>query len=283
MKPFEVIKATGERETFKLSKLKRSMSNAGAQPPVIKIVINSLEQSGYFHNGITTKEIYREAYRLLKKNSKRVAGRYKLKEALLDLGPTGYPFEILISEIFKTLGYQSEVGKIVTGKCVSHEIDVIAQDEREVFMIECKFHNRKDHNCNVTIPLYVQSRYLDVSETWASDPNLKNKNTLSYIATNTRFTQDAIDYAKCVGMKLLSWDYPKYQGLRTLIEETQIHPITALSSLTKKEKQLLLREKIIHCQQLCEEKNVLEKLRLNHAKQKAVVEEAQQFCSLRNS
>ncbi|MCP9291410.1 restriction endonuclease [Gracilimonas sediminicola] len=280
MKSFDVIKSTGEREKFKLSKLKQSLGNAGAQPPVIKAVVNHLEETGYFRDDITTKEIYREAYRLLKKNSKRVARRYKLKESLLELGPSGYPFEVLISEVFRSLGYKTEVGETVQGKCVSHEIDVIAQDEQEIFMIECKFHNRKDHHCNVTIPLYVQSRFLDVSETWKTDSNLKNKKSCGFIATNTRFTQDAIDYAACSGMKLLSWNYPKGQGLRSLIEETQIHPITALLSLTRKEKQSLLNEDIVHCKQLLDQQEVLNQLRFSHSKRSKIIKEAEEVCTV---
>ncbi|WP_428235586.1 restriction endonuclease [Gracilimonas sp.] len=280
MKSFDVIKSTGEREKFKLSKLKQSLGNAGAQPPVIKAVVNHLEETGYFRDDITTKEIYREAYRLLKKNSKRVARRYKLKESLLELGPSGYPFEVLISEVFRSLGYKTEVGETVQGKCVSHEIDVIAQDEQEVFMMECKFHNRKDHHCNVTIPLYVQSRFLDVLETWKTDSNLKNKKPCGYIVTNTRFTQDAIDYAACSGMKLLSWNYPKGQGLRSLIEETQIHPITALLSLTRKEKQSLLNEDIVHCKQLLDQQEVLNQLRFNHSKTSKIIKEAEEVCTV---
>lgn len=278
MESFEVIKATGERQKFQLSKLKRSLTNAGAQPPVIKAVINNLEQHGYFRDGITTKKIYSEAYRLLKQKSKRVAGRYKLKESLLELGPSGYPFEILISEVFKALGYQTEVGKIVQGHCVAHEIDVIATDNQEVLIMECKFHNRKDHHCNVTIPLYVQSRFLDVAESRESNLDIEEKNMLGYVVTNTRFTQDAIDYATCKNLKLLSWNYPEHRGLRTLLEETNIHPITALSALTKKEKQALLDKKIVHCQQLLDNVKVLEELRFSHVKKTGILKEAKDFC-----
>lgn len=279
MEPFEVIKATGEREKFKLSKLKRSLSNAGAQPPAIKSVISSLEEKGLFRDGITTKKIYREAYRLIKKNSKRVAGRYKLKEALLELGPSGYPFEILVAEVFKLLGYSTQVGETVNGKCVSHEIDIIAQDDQEVFMMECKFHNRQAHQCNVTIPLYVQSRYRDVAESWKKHSDLRGKKAFGYVVTNTRFSQDAIDYAECENLKLLSWDYPKDQGLKVLLEKTQIHPITVLSSLTKKEKETLLNNDLVHCRQLLDNEKLLQELHFNHAKISNILKEAKSLCS----
>lgn len=279
MQPFEVIKATGEREKFKLSKLKRSLTNAGAQPTVIKTVINNLEGQGYFRDGITTKKIYSEAYRLLKMKSKRVAGRYKLKESLLELGPSGYPFEILVSEVFKVLGYQTEVGKIIQGKCVTHEIDVIAKEGREILIMECKFHNRKGHHCNVTIPLYVQSRFLDVAENGNSSLETNKHDMLGYVVTNTRFTQDAIDYANCKNLKLLSWNYPEHRGLRTLLEETKIHPITALSTLTKKEKKAMLDKKIVHCQQLLKHEVVLDELHFSHVKKTSILKEAKDFCS----
>lgn len=279
MNSFEVIKATGEREKFKLSKLKRSLSNAGAQPPAIKSVINNLEENGLFRDGITTKEIYREAYRLIKKNSKRVAGRYKLKEALMELGPSGYPFENLISEIFKQLGYTTQVGKIIQGKCVSHEIDVIANDKHEVFLMECKFHNRQTHFCNVTIPLYVQSRFQDIVENRESVSELENKKAFGYLVTNTRFTEDAIEYAECRNMKLLSWDYPQDQGLKSLLDETNIHPITSLSNLTKKEAEILLDHQVVHCQQLLDNPILLDEIRFNHVKKQNVLSEAEDLCS----
>ncbi|MAO66478.1 MAG: ATPase [Balneola sp.] len=279
MHSFEVIKATGEREKFKLSKLKRSLRNAGAEPHVLSMVIDHLKENGFFKDGTTTKKIYSEAYRLIKKKSKRVASRYKLKESLLELGPSGYPFEVLISEMFKKLGYSTQVGEVVQGKCVSHEVDVIAQNEEEVFMIECKFHNRQDHHSNVTIPLYVQSRFADVSEGWKQKSDLRSKKHVGYVVNNTRFTSDAIQYANCMNLKLLSWNHPEGQGLKAMLEQTQIHPITGLSSLTKKEKQRILEEKVVHCQQLLDNENLLAELRFNHSKIENVLKEAEELCS----
>ena len=278
MHSFEVIKATGEREKFDIAKLRRSLQNAGAEPPTVRSVIKHLEEHGFLQDGVTTKKIYHEAYRLIKKQSKRVAGHYKLKESLLELGPSGYPFEVLMSEIFRALGYQTEVGKIVEGKCISHEIDVIAKDEHEVIMMECKFHNRQKHHSNVIIPLYVQSRFQDVSEGWQRANPSASRRYQGYAVTNTRFTQEAIDYARCVGLKLLSWNFPEGQGLKKLIEQTNIHPITSLSSLTKKDKRLLLKHKIVHCRQLLSRQKALHELEFNHVKISNIMNEAEGLC-----
>jgi hypothetical protein len=56
--------------------------------------------------------------------------------------------------------------------------------------------------------LYIHSRYNDLRGTTR---HFSNSDTISHcwIATNNRFTSDAIAYASCVDIQLLSWDYPK--------------------------------------------------------------------------
>ncbi|MDZ7806035.1 MAG: restriction endonuclease [Gracilimonas sp.] len=279
MVPFDVIKATGERETFQLSKLRRSLSNAGAQPDVINSVINDLEEGGLFTNGMSTKKIYREAYRLLKQKSTRIAGRYKLKEALLELGPSGYPFEILISELFKKLGYTTQVGRVVNGDCVSHEIDVIAEKENEQLIMECKFHNRQNHRCNVTIPLYVRSRFVDVKTAWTKQAELKHKKITGWVVTNTKFTSDATDYGNCIGLKLLSWSFPKNNGLKDLIGRTGLHPVTCLSAIDKSEKQLLLKNDIVLARQIFDDVQILTRLDFDKRKAERIHKEATEICN----
>lgn len=279
MVPFDVIKATGEREIFQLSKLRRSLSNAGAQPDVINSVINDLEEGGLFTNGMSTKKIYREAYRLLKQKSTRIAGRYKLKEALLELGPSGYPFEILISELFKKLGYTTQVGCVVNGDCVSHEIDVIAEKENEQLIMECKFHNRQNHRCNVTIPLYVRSRFVDVKTAWTKQAELKHKKITGWVVTNTKFTSDATDYGNCIGLKLLSWSFPKNNGLKDLIGRTGLHPVTCLSAIDKSEKQLLLKNDIVLARQIFDDVQILTRLDFDKRKAERIHKEATEICN----
>ena len=108
---------------------------------------------------------------------------------------------------------------------------------------------------------------------------MKAKQSIGYLVTNTRFSQEAIEYATCMNLKLLSWNYPEAQGLKVLVERTQIHPITCLASLTKKEKQLLLNNKIIHCRQLLENSEILKELRFNHVKISNILSEAEDLIS----
>ncbi len=272
-----VTKASGEKQTYDESKLRRSLANAGADKELIKQITDSVEQLLY--EGITTQKIYKEAFRQLKSESKKVAVSYKLKEAILELGPTGFPFEKFVAELLNRMGYETEVGVIVKGDCVSHEVDVLATKDNEYFMIECKFHNRKENTCNVKVPLYIQSRFLDVKKNWTSLPGHKNKMHTGWIVTNTRFTLDAETYGKCVGLKLLSWDYPKNNGLKDMITRIGLHPITSLSTLNKQDKEMLLETDVIFCSQLHKNPDLLQKVGIDNRKASRILKEVAAICN----
>lgn len=206
---FDVIKTSGEKMKFSLNKLRFSLSKSGADKRTVNHIIDKVQEELY--DGITTKEIYNRAFALLKKKDSYLASKYKLKKAIYELGPTGYPFERFISAILKYSGYDTAVGKILQGQCVSHEIDVIANKNGSTAAIECKFHSEEGRNCNVKVPLYIASRFTDVKTHWDSKPH-ETELTEGWVVTNTRFTEDALQYGKCIGLYLLSWDYRKMMG-----------------------------------------------------------------------
>lgn len=241
-----VVKASGEKVVFNQEKLVQSLIRAGASQDLIDEVIKGLEE--HLFDGISTRKIYRLAYKLLHKYSTQHAGRYRLKEAIFQLGPSGYPFERFVGELMKNQGYTVDVGVTVMGKCVNHEVDVIAENEQNHFMVECKFHSSPGKKSNVVVPLYIHSRFRDIEASMKSIPGYNTKLHQSWVVTNTRFTQDAIDYGKCAGMNLVSWDYPDDTNLRNRIDRSGLHPVTSLASLKRSEKQFLLGEGIVTCQ-----------------------------------
>ena len=198
----------------------------------------------------------------LKKSNRTSASRYSLKRAIFDLGPTGYPFERLVAALLREKGFKTSVSVILYGECVTHEIDVLAEKEGSVYAIECKFHSDANAVSNVKIPLYINSRFLDIQKQW----NTNSKNTThlkqGWLVTNTRFTIDAINYAKCVGLNLLSWDYPLNNGIKDNIDSFDLYPITTLINLSKDEKTTLISKDIILVKELYENKIVLEKMQI---------------------
>lgn len=278
MKEVKIIKATGEVSIFDVSKLITSLKRSGASDELALQIATDIEASLY--EGMSTKEIYKKAFALLKKHSRVTAARYKLKKAILELGTSGFPFERYVAALLDSQGFKTEVGVIVDGQCVSHEIDVIAHKGDLHYICECKFHNRQNRTCNVKIPLYIHSRFKDVEQSLRSSKGHRNKFHQGWIFTNTRFTSDAMKYGNCVGLKLVGWDYPKGQGIKDLTDRAGIHPITCLTTLTSREKKALLELEIVHVKNLCNQPAVLDKIGMSKNRQKNILSEATQLCEI---
>jgi hypothetical protein len=273
-----IIKQSGEIDAFNKDKIFKSLSHTGADKEEIEKIIDLVQSKLY--NGIGTKEIYKMVFNELKKSASHHASKYNLKNGILALGPTGFPFENFIGELLKYQGFKVKVGVTLQGHCVQHEVDVVAEKENKHFMIECKFHSSFKTKCNVRIPLYIQSRFLDVEKQWIKkEGHNKHNFHQGWVVNNTRFSEDAIQYANCVGIKLLSWDYPKNESLKDLISKFGLYPITCLNTLKKAEKQRLLNDQIVLCKHLCEDPSVLIKIGIKQNRINKILEDAHALCN----
>ena len=272
-----IRKYSGELEEFSYKKLRNSLQKSGADNAVINLIIQKI--SPQLYDGISTKEIYKKAFSLLKKSSRISASKYSLKRAIYDLGPTGYPFERLIGAILKQRGYKTQVGVTLEGESsITHEIDVLAEKKGNTYTIECKFHANAKTVSSVIIPLYINSRFIDVQKKWNANPNKTTFLKQGWIVTNTRFTEDAINYGKSAGLVLISWNYPINNGISKNIDKYGLYPITTLTSLTKREKTVLIEKNIILTQDILTATDELKKMHFSATKIKKVYSEAKQLC-----
>jgi Holliday junction resolvase-like predicted endonuclease len=261
-----VQKASGERETFSEKKLLASLGRSGASEELAQRVIRLVKQQA--RPGITSAKIYRLAFGLLHKEARHLAARYSLKQAIMALGPSGYPFERIIAALFAKQNYYTEVGVNLQGACVGHEVDVIATRPGHRLFVECKYRNNHGNKCDVKVALYVHARAMDLGKNADLEPFQE-----FWLATNAKFTRDAIQYGQCAGLKLLSWDYPERNGLRERIHLSQIHPLTCLTTLKVREKRDLLKRNIVLCTELAEKPHLLDSLRLKEAARRRVLRE----------
>lgn len=277
--PFQTLitKANGETEPYEPRKLRQSMRRAGANAVIVDQIADEVEDELY--DGITTKEIYRQAFKKLKKESTTTAGRYQLKQAILQLGPTGYPFEHLVAALFKHQGFRTDVGVMVQGVCVQHEVDVIATRDHHQIMVECKFHNRQNRTSNVQVPLYIDARFRDIQRR-QQEEGTEYPIKESWIVTNTRFTSDAVDYGTCRGLHLISWDYPEEGSLKRMIDKAGLHPVTTLTPLSNKEKQMLLDEDIVLCRTIREQPNMLDQFPFNDKMKDKIIRECTEISNM---
>ncbi|MCA9364423.1 MAG: restriction endonuclease [Candidatus Moranbacteria bacterium] len=274
-----ITKTTGDKEQFSQKKLERSLRRAGASKKVAKdIVEKAIQQQEDFR---TTQDVHRFALRLLKQKERPVAGRYNLKTAIMDMGPSGYPFEKFVAEIFRAQGYETETNLILKGRCVNHEIDVLAQNDTEAHIIECKFHNNKGVKSDVKTALYVKARYDDLVEGRKDNPSASGeKKTDMWIVTNTLFTQDALKYAKCSGVSMMSWGYPGEESLARMVDKLKLHPITALTRISRGQKQRLAESGLVLCRDVREKRSLLKQAGIKQRDEEKVIGEAEAICAL---
>ncbi len=273
----DIIKSSGEKAKFSLDKLQDSLKHSGANHNLVQKIVDKVREELY--EGISTNEIYNRAFALLKKKKSVFASKYKLKKAIYELGPTGFPFERFVSALLKYSGFSTKVDVIMNGVCVTHEIDVVAEKNGQFTIIECKFHGEEGRNCNVKVPLYIHSRYNDVKAHWDTKKNETKKLNKGWVVTNTRFTEHAINYGKCAGMYLLSWDYPKNDGLKDRIDRLGLYPITVSTLLSNREKQFLLSRDVVLCRQLWKDKFFLDHLGISKTRKDKILKEIKQLCN----
>ncbi len=272
-----VTKASGEKEAFKIDKLIGSLHRAGAGSDIIDEIVADI--LSWVYDGVTTKKIYSQAFSLLRRKKAGPALRYKLKQAIMELGPTGYPFEHFVGILFEKQGYSVVTGQVLEGHCVTHEMDVIATGSDHQILVECKYAHDQGKHVSVQVPLYVRSRVDDIIRKRKELPEYLGFTFQGWVVTNTRFTPDSIQFGRCSGLHLLGWDFPAGQGLKDLIEREKIYPLTVLNQLTKKEKQKLLNEGIVTCSQLRQQKEALDTFELSKRKLAALMEELEHICA----
>jgi hypothetical protein len=243
----DIVKTDGVREQFSPSKLCLSIRKAGAPRDVADNVCRAVETK--VNPNDSTNAIFRKALKYLMKENPDVAARYSLRRALEMLGPGGFIFEHYFEVVLQAYGFTTKRNVILKGKCVSHEIDVIAASGTKRFLVEAKYHNIPGLKTHVDVVMYADARLIDI----VKNESQKNQEKYEYgmwLVTNTKFTETAIQYAKCRGIRLTGWNYPRGASLEDIIADKKLYPVTVLPSLPKLLLPVLAKKNIILAQDL---------------------------------
>ena len=266
-----VKKADGRTEPFDMDKLKNSLKRAGTPESIVDDIVRHIETE--ITDGMSTKEIYKHAFEVLNKENKPLAIKYSLKKAILELGPSGFPFERYIAEIFKHKGFEALTGQMIKGFCVEHEVDVVAWNQNKLIMCEAKFHNEPGMKSDLKVALYVKARFDDLRKMtfkYGKERQLDE----GWLVTNTKFSKTAIEYGSCQsGLVMVGWNYPPKGNLHDMILETKLHPITCLTTLNGREKKALFDQGIVLCKSVLENPSVLALSGLSVSKVKKILTE----------
>lgn len=267
-----VIKRDGEQVPFDDLRVIRSMDRAGVPKELHDRVLQHIRERVQKDNTITTDEIFYHIREFLVKKDKKSALRFNLRQALFELGPTGFPFEQYLADIFKSQGYKTQTDLQMRGECVSHEIDVLLEKDGKREIVEAKFHNQTFGKTDVQVILYTYARFLDVQKS--------NNIDGVWVATNTKLSGDAITYAECKGVKILAWNYPNENNLQDFVERPKMYPITIMTDLTTEEKRRMINNNIVLASDLMKIKveEFESKFMIDKKRAEMIVRDAQLIC-----
>ena len=270
-----MVKRNGVVVDFNQQTLERSLARSGASKDLAGTIAEEIGST--INDGESTGAIYRKAFEMLNKRARHIAMRYSLKRALFRFGPTGFPFEKFIAELFRKKGYATQTNIHLKGRCINHEVDVLAIGKERIAM-EVKFHNEMHTRSDVKSILYVKARFDDLlGRTNAPLSFRKNKGVVDkcMFVTNTKFTKNALDYASCTGVTVLGWGYPPHKNLQTYIQESDLHPITCLSTVPSALMRDLFSKGVVTCKGLLEQESILHAL----PDVDSVISEAEMLCT----
>lgn len=276
--PPKIIKADGSIAVFDPSRLIFSLKRAGAGEHTAENITKTV--TDVIVPGMSSKEVYTRAFTLLRKESRPLAARYSLRRSLLELGPTGHPFEDFVSHLYSVLGWQVETRKVIQGHCVSHEIDFYAShpEQNTYIAAELKYHNDPNYKTDLKIALYVKSRFDDI---FACDPKIRAcPLDRGLLVTNTKFTSEAIAYAECAGVELLGWGYPSHDSLFIQMSRTKVYPVTTLTHLSRGEKRLLIDSGVVTVDEIVSDRRRLDVLHLSPGQIGDLIAEAEGLLSI---
>ncbi len=269
-----IVKRDGRKEIFDRKKIIRTCIRSGASKEIAEEIAREVEKKVY--DGINTEKILQMVLELLEEKTLAHAAKYDLKMALFRLGPTGYEFEKFVKKLLEEYNFKAKTNVYVSGKCVTHEIDVIAEKNGKKYMIECKFHNIPGSYTGLKEVLYTYARFLDLKEGFSLGKN-DIKFESAWLFTNTKFSSDAKKFARCKGILLTGWKYPRSESIERMLERKKLYPITVLRSINKKIEEILINSNYVFCRDIIKSdvETLSEITNLKPNAIKKIIEEAQ--------
>jgi len=241
-----VTKFDGRKQPFDRRKVINTCLRMHATQQQARIVAERIERKIY--DGIQTRKILRMIFSYLQEFRPEVKHRIDLREAMGRLRPKP-DFEVFVALLLKEYGYSVVGSQLLEGRCVTHEIDGIAVKDDKMILIEAKHHLQHHTFTGVDVFLETQARLEDLREGFVEKKHKMNFSK-ALIVCNTKFSDHALNYAKCMGIEYIGWKAPAEAGLETMIEKKRFYPITLLKNLDSETEQKLADNDVLTLKQL---------------------------------
>jgi Holliday junction resolvase-like predicted endonuclease len=244
-----VTKADGSKQIFDKQKIINTCLRLQATLEQAQSIADKIEARAY--DGISTKKILQMIFLYMKKYRPAIGYQIDLRQAIAMLRSKP-DFEIFVAKLFEALGYKVETNLIIQGKCVEHEIDVVARKDSEIILVEVKHHVNHHTYSGLDVFLQLNSSLEDLKEGYESGKN-NFKFTKAILICNTKVSEHAKRYALCKGLEFIAWKFPPEKGLERIIEEYKLYPITFLKGIEREEVYKLADAGIVTIKQLLDD------------------------------
>ncbi|MGD0451115.1 MAG: restriction endonuclease [Candidatus Bathyarchaeia archaeon] len=243
---FLVTKANGSKQLFSREKIVQTCLRMGADSYIANEVAERIEKRLY--EDITTQKILQLIFTYMRKYRPAVSHLFDLKRGI-SLMESKPEFELFIQVLLAHTGFEVTPNQILRGKCGEHEVDGIARKDGVTYFVEVKHHFN-----------YHALTGLDESRiAWAVLEDVTDAFTLgltdlkidrAVIVTNTRYSEQAIQYGKCKNIIQIGWTSPEHFGLRDAIEKNKLYPLSCLRGVSVEERRRLVDSGIVLIKQL---------------------------------
>jgi hypothetical protein len=244
-----VRKADGSLQPFDRNKVLRTCDRLKLSRNESNEVLAEVEQKLF--EGIPTKKILDMIFEHGKKHKEHLGFMVDIREAISLMRPKP-DFEKFVALILKHDGYKILTNKILQGKCIDHEIDVIAIKGNEILYIEVKHHDKYHTFTGLGTFLEINSTFEDLMQGFAA--NMQEYNiTKPVLVVNTKISEHARKYSTCRGIGYMGWKSPDNSGIEKHIDDKLLYPLTVIRGVDKKTLDSLGGSGIFTLEQLIEE------------------------------
>ncbi|MFH2062927.1 MAG: ATP cone domain-containing protein [bacterium] len=267
----EIVKSTGERVPFDPKKIQATIRRAGGSEQLSERVLQRVIPK--VRNGMATKRLLAIVRKELRRENRLLAQRYNLRDGLMRLGPAGFKFEKYVASILNAYGWQAMVPeREYVGRCVSHEVDIVANRNGTCVMIEAKFRNRFADTVTLRDTMAAWARFSDLEDGHRDSRSCPHIDE-SWIVTNGEFTDRAQKFGQCKGLKMVGWSGD--ESLAQMVDHAALYPVTVIDGLRQWELDRLAHSDLMLCREVAEEdpKKLSGRLRLSRARTKQIWEQ----------
>jgi hypothetical protein len=236
-------------QVFDKEKVVRTCLRMGANKQLAYEVAEKIERRVY--HGISTAKILQMIFQFMRRQKPSVGNLFDLRKGL-SLMTSKPEFEVFVQALLARSGFGVSPNQLLIGKCVEHEVDAIARKDGVTYFVEAKHHERYHTPTGLDESRIARAVLEDVAEGFALGKS-ELKIDRAMIVTNTRYSEQAMQYGYCRNILQIGWSSPADQGLQSMIWGRKLFPLSCLKGLNVDARLRLAMSGIVLFEQIIKE------------------------------